>query len=233
MRILNFALIFYCLIFLLSCTEKPSLGKNDRPKLKETIRDSLQTGFFDTYENTNRGIWQKPDLVIELLGDIEGKTIADIGAGRGFLARRLVEKAEKVIAIDIDPNFIAYLDSLKTQSLAVEFKDRLEPRLSKINDPLLQAQEVDAVIIVNTYMYMKDRIDYLKILMEGMKDGAKLLIIDFKKKQTSIGPPQEYRTPLYTVEKELKEAGFQDVSTNDSALDYQYIVMARKMNREL
>jgi hypothetical protein len=38
------------------------------------------------YESPDRVIWQKPDLVIQLLGDVTGKTIADLGAGTGISA---------------------------------------------------------------------------------------------------------------------------------------------------
>lgn len=233
MRIFNFVLLILGFIYCTACSEKPSVDRNNNFPQRETTTTTEQTGFYDTYENTNRGIWQKPDLIIEYLGDTHGKTIADIGAGTGFLTRKLVDKVGKVIAIDIDPRFITYLDSIRTQEIPVELQDRLEPRLGKPDNPNLQPQEVDAVIIVNTYMYIENRIAYLKTLMEGMSDGSKLLIIDFKKKQTSIGPPQEIRTPLYKVEQELKEAGFEEVNTNDSVLDYQYIVVAKKPVREL
>lgn len=185
-------------------------------------------GFFENYESTNRGIWQKPNLILDLLGDLSDKTIADIGAGTGFLTRQIIPKAKKVIAIDIDPRFIDHLDSIKNNSLIKEFQDRLETRLAQTDNPNLKKGEVDVVIIVNTYMYIEDRIDYLKILRQGLAENGRLLIIDFKKKNTPVGPPIDIRTPLYEVEKELAAGGFQNIETNDTALDYQYIVMAKK-----
>ena len=52
----------------------------DEPK--EVIDTTLE-GFFATYENTNRVIWQKPELVIDMMGDLSDKSVADIGAGQG------------------------------------------------------------------------------------------------------------------------------------------------------
>lgn len=211
-------------------------GANDeRPRIEVPPLDpspdpptERKAGFAEDYLSTNRGIWQKPELVLNLLGDLEGKTVADIGAGTGFFSLRLAPKAEKVIAIDIDPRFVNFLDSLKIRELSPEMQSRLETRLAKPDDPLLGPEEADVVLIVNTYMYLKNRVDYLENLLKGISPGGILLIIDFKKKRTPVGPPSDVRIPLYQVEEDLYEAGYRNIQTNDTALDYQYIVIAEK-----
>jgi len=186
-------------------------------------------GMFEDYLNTNRDVWQKPDMVIDFLGDLEGKTVADIGAGVGYFSRRLVRRADKVIAIDIEKQFIDYLDSLRSKVLPEEYRNRLEPRLAAPDNPRLREEEVDAVFIVNTYAFLPNRIQYLQKVKQGMKLGGNLLLIDFKKKNTPIGHPTEIRIPLYQVEQELQQAGFVVTMANDTALDYQYIVIAKKV----
>jgi SAM-dependent methyltransferase len=173
-------------------------------------------------------IWQKPDLIINLLGDLQNKTVADIGAGTGFFAFRLVSKAKKVIAIDIDKRFVDYMDSLKILELPENLQAKLEPRLAEPNDPHLKPGEADVILIVNTFMYIRNRAEYLKNLQKGMAANGKLIIIDFKKKRTPIGPPNEMRLPIHEVEEALYTAGFRNIETNDTALDYQYFVIAQK-----
>lgn len=226
----NYLLVTLVLLTNVFACQNDPVPATDRAPI-EALRDSVvnieDAGFFETYETTNRGIWQKPDLILDLLGDLSNETVADIGAGTGYLTRRLVPKAKKVIAIDIDPRFVDYLDSVRTNVLAEEYRSHLETRLAQTDDPNLQSAEADVVTIVNTYMYIENRGEYLKTLKKGMAENGRLLIIDFKKKNTPIGPPSEIRIPLYQVEKELKEAGFQNVQTNDAALDYQYIVIGK------
>lgn len=193
-----------------------------------TSRKAPKEGIEEDYTNTNRVIWQKPEMVIELLGNLSGKTVADIGAGTGFFALRLAPEAEKVIAIDIDRRFTEYLDSVKVFELPEDMQEHLETRLAQPDDPRLAPNEADVVMIVNTYMYIKNRVQYLKDLKEGIAPGGRLLIIDFKKKRTPIGPPSEIRIPLFQVEEELYEAGYRNILTNDTALDYQYILLAEK-----
>lgn len=182
------------------------------------------------YINTNRVIWQKPNVVIDFMGEISDKVVADIGAGTGYFAFRIARKAKKVIAIDINESFIEYLDSAKVMELPEADQSKLEARFAEPDDPNLAPGEADFIIMVNTYMWIeeKDRIGYLKKLLAALPKGGQILILDFKKKRTPLGPAQENRVPLYVVEQSLLEAGFINVKTNDKALDYQYIIMAEK-----
>ncbi len=211
-------------------TDKVQVSNQDNSDKGETKSGAKpkNAGLTEDYTNTNRFIWQKPDMVIDLLGDLENKTVADIGAGTGFFSLRLTPRAEKVIAIDIDPRFINYLDSIKVLELTEDHQHKLEPRLAEPDDPKLSVEEVDIAMIVNTYMFIDNRIKYLNILFDGIKPGGNLLIIDFKKKRTPVGPPSETRIPLYQVEEELYQAGFRKVQTFDTVLDYQYILFAEK-----
>jgi ubiquinone/menaquinone biosynthesis C-methylase UbiE len=204
----------------------------DSPSVQQPIipTETKETGsgLTEDYSNTYREIWQKPGLVLQLLGGLKGKVVADIGAGSGFFAFRMVESAEKVIAIDVDSRFINYLDSVKVRRLPENLQAKLETRLTTPDSPALKDSEVDVVVIVNTYMYIENHSAYLKTLKRGMKEGGKLLIIDFKKKRTPVGPPSQKREPLYVVENELYDTGFKNILTNDTSLDYQYIVIAEK-----
>ena len=228
-------LLLFCTLSLWACQPSgSSSGTGDSTAQQQESPDTFNMPAKDTvkiledYENTNRVVWQKPEVVIDLLGNLEGKTVADIGAGTGFFAFRLAPKAKKVIAIDIDPRFVTYLDSLKSFELPENVQDKLEARLALPNDPRLGPGEADVVTIVNTFMYITDRASYLEILKKGRSDGGTLLIIDFKKKRTPLGPPSQIRVPLFEVEEMLIAAGYREVTTNDTALVYQYIVTTRK-----
>lgn len=181
------------------------------------------------YESTKRVIWQKPELVIAQLGDLKGKTVADIGAGTGYFAFRLVPKAERVIAIDIDQRFINFMDSIKVR-LPENVQNRFETRLGREDSPLLKPSEADVVVVVNTYCYIQNRIQYLKTLAAGMKNNSELLIIDFKKNNLPVGPPSEIKVSATQVKEELEQAGFKVKKTDNQSLDYQYIIVATLSN---
>ncbi len=219
--------------FLAACRPETDPGNknNDLPVQSDTPKTTVQptesgTGITEDYVNMGRLVWQKPEVVMRLLGDLSGKTVADIGAGRGFFALRIAPLAKKVIALDIYPEFTNYLDSIKLYELEEQFQDRLETRLSQPDTPNLAPGEADIVLIVNTYMYLSDRIGYLKKLKPCIAAGGKLVIVDFKKKRTPRGPPNKYRVELFQAEEELYQAGYSNIITDDTSLDYQYIITA-------
>jgi len=180
--------------------------------------------------NIGRAIWQKPGLVIEKLGDISDKVIADIGAGTGYFALRLAPRAEKVIAIEIEPAFIKYLDSLRL-GLPENQQSKLETRLAKINDPLLKPEEADIILIINTIAYIDKLDEYLKTVKKGLKKNGRLIIIDYKMKKLPINaPPKDERIYLDKLEEILESAGYQIAQSDDTSLDYQYILTATKIN---
>ena len=177
---------------------------------------------------SGRLAWQKPELVISKLGDINGKVIADIGAGTGFFSFRLMNKGAKVIAVDIDRDMLALIEVFRENLDGPEIQDRMEPRLATPSDANLDPEEVDIVVIINTIGFIKDRLTYLKDLRGSIKPEGKIMIVDFKMKLIApeIAPPPSERVILLTLEEELLEAGYHLTSTDDTSLDYQYVVMA-------
>jgi ubiquinone/menaquinone biosynthesis C-methylase UbiE len=189
----------------------------------------LENPYIDKmYEGPERLVWQKPELVIGMMGDISSKTIADVGAGTGYFALRLAPLAKKVIALDINDHFLSYIDSVKVMQLPTDIQPRLETRLAQPDDPMLQPGEADVVLIVNTFMFIQDKVGYLRNLLADLPEGGKVIVIDFKRKRTPLGPPSELRTPLYQVEEYFYQAGYRNIQAIDTALEYQYMIIAEK-----
>ncbi|MCB0608451.1 MAG: methyltransferase domain-containing protein [Lewinella sp.] len=221
------------MVSLPACKNEAGAGKPDTAQKNEEPSENTEipenevaAGMTEDYLNMGRLVWQKPEVVMRLMGDVSNKTVADIGAGRGFFALRLAPMAKKVIALDIYPEFTNYLDSIKVYELPENIQSRLETRLSEPDLPKLGPNEADVVLIVNTYMYLADRVDYLRKLKPCIAKGGKLVIVDFKKKRTPRGPPNKYRVPLFQAEEELYQAGYTNIITDDTSLDYQYIITA-------
>mgnify|MGYP006266490569 CR=1 FL=1 len=175
-------------------------------------------------ESEDRAQWQKPDLVLEQLGDLTGKTVLDIGAGTGYFSFPLAERGAQVIAADVDDRFLEYISDKKRKRGV----DNLTTRKVPYDSPGLSPQEVDAAIIINTYHHINERIAYFAQVKQGLKPGGQLLVVDYKKEDTPHGPPMNHRMSAETVERELKEAGFQQIRIDPTTLTYQYMVLAQK-----
>ena len=105
-------------------------------------------------------------------------------------------------------------------------RNRIEVRLSVPNDPLLDGEEVDAAIIINTIGYISDKLEYLELMKKGIKPGGMILIVDYKTKRIPLLIPKPFNIHLSEVEQLLYDAGYKDVTTDDCILDYQYVVRA-------
>jgi len=227
MRVLIIVFLSIWVMALVGCRNNQSTRNKPLDNAKQTKQESLDEE--GTQSNVGRAIWQKPGLVIEKLGDISDKTIADIGAGTGYFSLRLSSEAKKVIAIEIEPTLIKYIDSSKV-SLPDSLQSRLEVRLALPDDPRLEKDEVDIILIINTIAYIQDLPKYLNTLKKGLKKGGKIMVIDYKMKRLPINaPPKSERIYLDILEEMMVDAGYEVIQTDDTSLDFQYIVQAIKI----
>lgn len=234
----NFCIL---VLFVLSCGRSNDKGGEKGTTNQPVVTDTAAEGAFkdsvaddpqidydllvDEYEDPERRIWQNPDLVLEKLGNTENKVVADIGAGTGYFTFPLAAVSQKVIAIDIQPTFLDYIEDLKLD-YPRDISDVIETRLSVENDPMLQEGEVDAVLMVNVYSYLNNRVEYLKKVRKGLSANGVILIVDFKKGNIPVGPEEELKVEETEVSAELKAAGFRIVETDAGSLQYQYLIKA-------
>lgn len=179
-------------------------------------------------ENVSRDVWQKPGKVLDALGDIENKTIADIGAGTGYFTFRMALNAKKVIAIDIDPDMINLVEAFKL-NLPQNLSSKIETRLATPADPGLKPNDADIVVIINTASYIEDKFSYFKNIFFNLPPDGKLMIVDYKQSKLPISLEQgNFKISGTELKSLLSAAGFKDTALDDSSLEYQYIVIAQK-----
>ena len=226
----NFLLI---LIFVSCNSNKDSQNteKEEEPNDIQTpaVQDKTESSIealVEEYEDPGRVDWQNPDLVINKLGDLNNKVIADIGAGSGYFTFRLINEAGKVLAIDIEEQFLEFIEERKS-GLNDEIGRKVETRLVPPNDPSLDEGEVDVALLVNTYLNIEERTDYLMKLRKGLKKDGKVVIVDFKTGDIPTGPPDELKVTTAVAQSELKQAGFEQIDVDTSSLTYQYIIIAQ------
>lgn len=189
----------------------------------EYMHRSTTEDLIKRFESPERDAYQKPEKVLEYLGDIKGKTIMDIGAGSGYFSVKLAAQGAKVIAADVSDEFQAALQKrIEDNNL-----ENIELRKIPYDSPDLAANEVDMVLIVNTYHHIENRIDYFSKVKKGIKSNGELVVIDYFKKELPVGPPVDHKIDLETVKSELEKAGYTQLDVNVDVLPYQFIVKAK------
>lgn len=224
-NLLFLAVLLFLLSLIFGCESFKDKG-HDGIKPLEHYKDDDP---YDASSSSTRLEWQKPQFVIESLGDISDKVIADIGAESGYFTFRLAKKAKKVIAIEIDPEMIELIELFK-QNVDLSMQEVIDTRKALPNDPRLRNGEIDIALIINTIGYIEDKVDYLKRVRRGLNEDGLLLIVDFK----ANGVPQELiyspdiLVKLEDIYKDIENSGFHVVKVNEHALPYQYMIWAFK-----
>ena len=174
-------------------------------------------------EDPMRDAYQKPDEVVKALKLEEGEVIADIGAGSGYftfrLARPVGEKG-RVYAVDVSPDMIVHVNR-RVRDLNVK---NVVTILSAPDDPLLADGSVDRFLIVDTWHHIGGHTKYLALLKRMLKPGGQVVMIDFKKAKTPVGPPMEVRIERDDLVREMEANGFQ-LAGEHTFLEYQYFLI--------
>jgi ubiquinone/menaquinone biosynthesis C-methylase UbiE len=174
------------------------------------------------FESPDRDKWQKPKEVIKALKLKPGDIIADIGAGTGYFTRRLalaVFPTGKALGLDIEPSMVKYMKE-DAHKLGL---NNYKARIVGPDAPGLKPQSVDLIFLCNTYHHIKKRETYFKKLIQALKRGGRVVIIDFQKRSLPVGPPPEKKISKDQVIREFSQAGYRLVRFLDF-LPYQYFL---------
>lgn len=200
-------------------------GKHHAMDSTKTANDYMHQSntedLIERFESAERDAYQKPEKVLEYLGDIKDKKIMDIGAGSGYFSVKLAEKGANVIAADVSDEF----QNVIKKRIEDNNLKNIELRKIPYDSPNLADNEVDMVLVVNTYHHIENRIDYFSKVKKGIKSDGELIIIDYFKKELPVGPPVNHKIDLETVKSELEKAGY-TLEVNVDLLPYQFIIRA-------
>ena len=174
-------------------------------------------------ETPDRALWQKPHEIMDALRIAEGSTVADIGAGAGWFTIQLAQR--------VGPNGLVYAQDVQPQMLrSIErrvgretLSDRVRPLLGSGSDPNLPAAALDAVLVVDTYQEVEDRVLFLQNLARSLKPGGLIGIVNYRPGEGGPGPPADERVASAAVEADARAAGLRLVDRE--TLPYQYLLV--------
>lgn len=177
------------------------------------------------WNNPERDQWQRPEEIIASLKINHGDTVADIGAGTGYMVKHLsaeVGAAGMIIAIDTEPAMVRYL----SERVPEMGPARVIPQETSPSDPELEANSIDAAMTLDTWHHMISRETYAKKVYDALKSGGAFAVVDYDIDADS-GPPATMRVAPSQVVSELEAVGFR-VEIMLESLPFHYIVVGHK-----
>jgi predicted methyltransferase len=175
-------------------------------------------------EGPDRDAWQKPDQIMDALGIADGASVADIGAGAGWFTIRLARR--------VGPNGLVIAQDVQRQPLeatrrrvAREGLRNVQTRLGSDSNPNLPVRSLDAVLVVDTYPEVTDRVTFLRNVATALKPGGRIGIVNYKPGSGGPGPsPTEgVRVESTSVERDAQAAGLHVITRQ--TLPYQYLLV--------
>lgn len=177
------------------------------------------------WNDPGRDEWQRPEEIIAALALKPGATVADVGAGTGYMVAHLsraVGTGGTVIAVDAEPAMVEYL-AKRSADLGPA---RIVPRKVGPDDPELPPASVDAVLTLDTWHHVQGREAYARKVYEGLKRGGRFVVVDYEV-GAEVGPPKAMRLEPGQVTKQLEAAGFRAEVVRES-MPRHYLVVGHK-----
>jgi ubiquinone/menaquinone biosynthesis C-methylase UbiE len=150
--------------------------------------------------STTREAWLRPDDIVAALGIRPGSRVAEVGAGTGFFIARLsraVGPDGRVLAVDVPQKM---LDQLK-QLAEKEGLSNVDVIRGELNDPRLDANSLDAVLIVNAYHEIPEHAAMLGHIRKALRPNGRLVIVEPIRELASEYVVTELRAAGFRVER--------------------------------
>ncbi|OGM03714.1 MAG: hypothetical protein A2008_08655 [Candidatus Wallbacteria bacterium GWC2_49_35] len=170
--------------------------------------------------------WQNPDLLAGVFGDLDGKTIVELGVGTGYFAVALAKIYKKARVVGVDISF-EMISKFKENAEASGITNVLCVK-SEENDTLLRDEFADIVYLINVYHELSDQRLFLEETYRILKKGGTMLLIDWKAEDTPHGPPLYERVGPSEIAATLKKAGFKNIDCSTEIYPYHYAIKASK-----
>lgn len=169
---------------------------------------------------------ERTDLLLAALALEPGLVVADIGAGTGYLSRRIaraVGPTGKVLAVDVQPQMVRLLERLA----AAEGGSNIVASLGAEDDVRLPAASVDLALMVDVYHELAQPYEVLRSVVHAVKPGGRVVFVEYRAEDPRVPIKRLHKMSEAQVQREAAAAGLVWERT-DPRLPWQHLVVFRR-----
>ncbi|HZT76602.1 MAG TPA: class I SAM-dependent methyltransferase [Vicinamibacterales bacterium] len=166
---------------------------------------------------------EEPDTALDVLKIARGSTVADIGAGSGYMTMRLAARvgpAGRVYANDVQPEMLQILQR-RVERAHVANVVLVEGAL---DDPRLPASTLDLELMVDVYHELSRPQEMLRGLRSALKPDGRLVLLEYRKEDPSIPIKPDHKMSVKEAKLEVEAEGFA-LAQVDETLPRQHILI--------
>src|SRR3954452_22077102 len=150
---------------------------------------------------------EEPDKALDAIGIAKGSSVADIGAGAGYLTWRLAERvgpSGTVYANDIQPRMLELL----RQNMAQRKLTNVKPVLGAMDDPKLPRGACDLVLLVDVYHEFSEPQQMLRHIRESLRPDGRLVLLEYRAEDPKVPIRPEHKMTIAQARAEVEAEGF-------------------------
>jgi len=174
-------------------------------------------------ERGERDEEEAPDVALNVLKIPKGASVADIGAGSGFMTVRLAARVGptgRVFANDVQPQMLNIL-ARRLSNSKITNVTLIE---GTFDDPKLPPASVDLALMVDVYHELSQPQAMLRHLLEALKPGGRLVLLEYRKEDPTVPIKPEHKMSVAEAKMEVEAEGF-TLTKVDEALPRQHILI--------
>ena len=202
-----------------------------------SVRPGINTAYFrpdalakysKILEAESREVVEHRDEIVDAIGLQKGMVVADIGAGTGFFTTEIAKRVGNrgaVFSVDIVPSFLERIrERVNAEKLSNVTVVQGQERATG-----LKPTSVDLAFMCATYHHIEYPQAYMRSLLQTLRPGGTLVLIDFERIEGKTTPPilKHVRAGKETVIDEVSQAGFVLVSETELLEQNYYLLFAR------
>ncbi len=177
-------------------------------------------------EREEREREERTDLLLTALQLQAGMVVADIGAGTGYLSRRMapaVMPGGKVLAVDVQPEMVSFLRGMVTKTGLAQ----IEPSIGAERDVKLPPGSVDLAIMVDVYHELAFPFEVMSSIVSALKPGGQIVFVEYRAEDPKVPIKALHKMSEAQIKR---EAGVHALvwERTVSALPWQHLVVFRK-----
>lgn len=176
-------------------------------------------------ERSNRITDEQPDMAVDALGLQPTDTVADIGAGTGYISFRMAKKVPdgQVLAVDLQPEMIQLLETERDNQGITN----VQTIQAEEDNPHLPTEQVDLAFMVDAYHEFAFPREVMTGVVDALKPGGRLVLAEYRAENPLVMIKRLHKMSEKQVKKEMAAVGLTWLKTDDR-LPQQHLLFFEK-----
>ncbi|MEA5464407.1 class I SAM-dependent methyltransferase [Leptothoe sp. PORK10 BA2] len=238
LRFLRRLMPLFIAIVCLGCTQAHIITPNGTYSYKQPSSDGIGKVYMGReisqvmghrgaawLERPNRATDEAPDLAVDALGLRPTDTVADIGAGTGYMSFRMAQKVPdgQVLAVDVQPEMIQMLETVRDDQGITN----IQTIQAAEDNPHLPSGQVDLALMVDAYHEFASPREVMTGVVDALKPGGRLVLAEYRAENPLVMIKRLHKMSEQQVKKEMAAVGLTWVKTDDR-LPQQHLLFFEK-----